>query len=292
MRDSRYDVQDRAMAGATPLLLLVLMAAAGCGIGVCYSAGDNLAVCSFLAVGVGALLGYSTGVWKMFSMLVGSAAGYHLAGPTAKYLVPWIESTLDERLSSPILGLILAGIVAGCAVTVVVMGCGLLLINRIDLLKWLDQRLGMLVGCVQSAGLVAVIIWGILAIEPKLQALRETRTEGLDQVSRVHERLLGVAAAVKKSRLLSHLVSWNPFLDVPQLRNILDRTEEFAQALRAPQGQPGSVIEALGSDAPVRRVVNKLESAEDVETVVETLHSNDIGQVIQKLVDGQYKSAK
>ncbi len=290
MSHSRYEAYERPTGSGTPILLMLLMVGIGCAFGVFYSIEDKLAAFALLIVGGGGVIGFATGAWKLFSMLAGSAAAYFLAAPTASYLIPFIEQSLAEKVSSPLMGLVLSGIVAGCAVTVILMSVGTLLINRVDALKWLDQSFGLLGGSAQTAGMVAVVLWGILALEPHIRELRNTHMgEDAAQSQNIHARLLDIAGATRKSQLLSYLGKWNPFLEVPQLSSLINQTGRFVRAIQNSDGDPSTLAEVLANDPQVRRVVNRLQSAEDLPEAAAALHSNDVGAVIQRLVDGQYK---
>jgi len=216
---------------------MTLAVIAGAG-GTFYFLNDKLGAIAMIPLALGACMGYRSGAWKMFSMLFGSACGFYLAAPTAEHLVPFIESNFGRSISNPSLGLGLSGFVAGSVATILLLAIGWFVIHRIQGLKSLDQNLGMIVGVTKSFALVAIGLWTVLAMEPRMIDLRSSQPNnqrGNDEASggTLYHRFLGVAEATRKSPLLSHLVHWNPIASHPMLNDLLIKSQSMVLDLQS-----------------------------------------------------------
>ncbi len=274
------------------LMTLAVLVSAG---GTLYFLNDKLGAIAMIPLALGACLGYRSGAWKMLSMLLGSACGYYLAAPTAVYLVPFIESSIGRPISNPSLGLGLSGIVAGSAATVFLMVFGWLVIYRNQSLKALDQNLGMVVGVTKSSALVAIGLWTVLAMEPHMINVRgNQRLDDEANSGTLYHRFLVVAQATRSSPVLAHLVRWNPIATNPMLNDLVNRSQAMvrdvqsqAEAARSGHIPAGSKLTGLFSELQSQGATGKSMGSKDGGPVVDSLGTNGLGSMLQRLVESQ-----
>lgn len=256
MTSSKTNVLNSEEPSSNMIFWLILIGILSIGGGL-YYAGDKLGASVSIPLAMGACLGFRSGAWKMLSMLVGSAGGYYFAKPTSEYLLPLIENTFNRSFSNSWLGTGISGVVAGSVVVLCMMVTGWVVIYRIPFLKSLDQNLGMFVGTVKAFGLVAVGIWTVLAMEPRMIKMQGTHQAGSQSSNTtLFHRFLSVAEGARKSPVLSYLVKWNPVAQHPMLNDFIDKTQAMVvdlqtQAAAAQSGKMPSKSKLTGlfSDA-------------------------------------------
>ena len=268
--------------------------------GTFYFLNDKLGAIVMIPLALGACMGYRSGAWKMFSMLFGSACGFYLAAPTAVHLLPFIERTFGRPILNPTLGLGLSGFVAGSVATILLVTFGWLVIHRIGWLRSLDQNLGMIVGVTKSFGLVAIGLWTVLAMEPRMIELRGNQPVQDEAGSgTLYHRFLGVAEATRNSPLLSNLVRWNPIATHPMLNDFLNKSQSMvldlqSQAAAAQSGRipSGSKLTGLFNELQSQGSLNngsldKQRNSQNFGSVPDVSSSSDISSMLQKLMDSQ-----
>ena len=218
-------------SGSATLLGLVLISLASAA-GVLYFLDDKLGAMSMLPIALGAGMGFRSGAWKIFSMLLGSVVGFYFAVPTSTFLIPIIESTFSRSISNPGLGLGLSGFVAGTIATVVSLAIGWMLTSRFLWLKSLDQNLGMIVGSGKSLALVAITLWTVLAMEPRMIKMQGTAARDAEDSSWLYQRFLSIGEATRKSPCLRYLVAWNPIAENVTLNDMLSKTESMVRDIQ------------------------------------------------------------
>ncbi len=186
-----------------------------------------------LPIVLGAAIGYRSGAWKMFSMLLGSVGGVYLAEPTSRFLLPIVENTLGRSISNPGLGLGLSGFVAGTIVTVVSLVIGWILTSRFLWLRSLDRNLGMIVGGGKSLALVVIALWTVLAMEPRMIQMQEPAQRDGDDSTSLYQRFLSIGDATRKSPCLRYLVAWNPIATNATLNDMLNQGESMVRDLQS-----------------------------------------------------------
>ncbi len=125
---------------------MILMVLTGAAI-VLYLQGDRLGRSDHDPLALGALAGYQCGAWRMFGLFAATSGGCMLAQPTAKRLVPWIESQFQYTFPKESMGLAISGLVAMLGITIVLALVRSLVINRFVILcssirTWDDHRPG------------------------------------------------------------------------------------------------------------------------------------------------------
>ena len=109
---------------------------------------------------------------------------------------------------------------------------GWLILRRIHWFVSIDRNLGMLVGIGKSALLVAIGLWTVLAMEPRMIKMRSAMGSNDGASSALYHRFLNVGQATRQSRSLSYLAAWNPIAQNPQLSALLDQSESMIRELQ------------------------------------------------------------
>ena len=267
--------------------LLIALASAS---GTLYFLDDKLGAITMLPIALGAAMGYRTGAWKMFSMLLGSVGGVYFAVPASEFLLPVVESTFGGSISSPGLGLGLSGFVAGTIVTIVSLAIGWILTSRFLFLKLLDRNLGMIVGGGKSLALVVIALWTILAMEPRMIQMRGTSKGEDEESTSLYHRFLSIGEATRKSPCLRYLVAWNPIATNATLNELLNRGESMvrdiqSQATAAQSGQ-------LPAASKLTSMFGDLRGSQSLPANSESFSMDNLGGMFQQLLDGQRATSK
>lgn len=280
--------QTQPSSSATLLWLLLIALASGAG--VLYFLNDKLGAMAILPIGLGAAMGYRSGAWRMLSMLLGSVCGFYFAVPTSVFLIPMIESTFHRTISQPGLGVGLSGFVAGSIVTVLSLTIGWILTSRIHWLKSLDQSLGMLVGTAKSTALIAIAIWTVLAMEPRMIKLRGTNPGSEDESNSLYHRFLSIGDATRKSPCLSYLVVWNPIATNAALNDMLNKSEAMVRDI---QSQTSAVQSGqLPVASKLTSMFGDLHGPQDSSNSTESTDIDGVGSLIQQFMNGQSATIK
>jgi hypothetical protein len=245
---------------------------------------------SMLPVVLGVAMGYRSGAWKMLSMLLGSVGGVYFAAPTSQFLLPIVESTFGRPVSNPGLGLGLSGFVAGTLVTVVLLVIGWTLTSRFLWLKSLDRNVGMIVGGGKSLALVAIALWTILAMEPRMIQMRGAAPRDDDDSTSLYHRFLSIGDATRKSPCLRYLVAWNPIATNATLNDMLNRSEAMVRDLQsqASAAQSGQ----LPVTSKMTSLFGDLQTSQSLPASSESFSMDKVGGILQQFLDDQRAGAK
>lgn len=260
----------------TPMVLMAVVATAMGASGLFFLRNDLVASVAFAMIGIGALTGFMGGAWKFVSMVAAVGSGYQLAAPAAPHLLPYLLPLVtrvlgQDRPLTPLMGLILSGVAAGAFVGLVVQILGAVVMGRVKSLKWFDRRVGMFIGCGQSAFAVAFVLWGATALEPTLKHFQARGAKAaVPGVEASWPKIIELAEATKSSAVQPLLNRWNPFRDVPQLRKLIDQAEAVANGGRSGGSfDPNSqVAQQMMQDPQMRESLNKLSSDPQVQELI------------------------
>lgn len=263
--------------------------------GTLYAVSDIIGAIVMIPLAFGAFFGHRSGAWKMLSVFLGSVCGCYLAAPTAARLVPLLEDTLGRSISNLALERGISGFVAGIAVTIILLCLGWLVTSRIPYLKSLDRNAGMVIGVSKSLVLVAVSLWTVLALEPRMIEIRGKQLREKESAqSNLYQRILGVAEATRRSPVLSYLAQWNPIASHPQLNELLNKGQAMVLDLQSKVTAAQSA--STGGDVRLTSLFHELTSqnphglskANSIgANSSDSLNSGGLGAMLQKMVDGQ-----
>jgi uncharacterized membrane protein required for colicin V production len=285
--------------GASTLLWLLLIGLASAA-GVLYFLDDYLGAISMLPIAFGAAMGFRSGAWKMFSMLLASVFGFFLAVPASKFLSPIIQSAFSRPISDSSLGLGLSGLVVGTCIAAISILIGSLLTRRYPRFRALDQSLGMLVGTVKSLALIVIGLWTILAMEPRMLKMRASSAQSEYESSSLFHRILTISQATRNSPYLGHLVAWNPIATNATLDDLLNKTETMVRDVRSKYSEapaealPRSFkLTGLLDDRQFQGSIDGLDEwRRQATSSSESLSIDSVGALLQQLIDGQRSSPK
>ena len=276
---------------STTILWLLLIGLASAG-GVLYFLDDKLGAGIMIPIAIGAIMGYRSGAWKMFSMLLGSICGFYFAVPTADILVPLLESRLGWTISSSGVGLGVSGFVAGTLATVLSLTFGWIVTSRFLWLKSLDQNLGMIVGTTKSLALIAIGLWTVLAMEPRMIKMRGASAQADDTPGSLYHRFLSVGEATRKSPCLRYLVAWNPIRENATLNVLLNKTESMVRdaQIQYSAAQSGK----LPASSKLTSMFSELQRQNSASqpSAPEPFSIDSIGSIVSQLVEGQWSASK
>jgi uncharacterized membrane protein required for colicin V production len=276
-------------AGTSVFPWLVLIALASV-MGVLYFLGDKLGAMAMLPILLGAAMGYRSGAWKMFSMLLGSVGGLYFAMPASQLLQPVVENTMGRSISSPAIWLGFSGFVAGTFMTVASLIIGWMLTSRFLWLRSLDRNLGLIVGGGKSFALVAIALWTVLAMEPRMIQIHGASKSDDNDSSSLYDRFLSIGDATRKSPCLRYLVVWNPIATNATLNELLNKSQTMVQDIQsqAAAAQSGKLPPA----SKLTSMFGELQGSQNLPSAPEGFSIDKVGGMLQQVLDGQRGMSK
>jgi len=195
----------------------------------CWVVRDLVALATAVTVAIGGLAGYWWGLWRTLASSVGCFAGFELANPIADRLIPFINNQWNQTID-PSTGYIVSGMVAGVAVTFLLVLVGILL-RRNEIFRKCDQRAGLVFGLASTTASIAIVFWVLLASEPSIERslqvmqIKSVQSDSSTTQSLAVERLSNVLKAMKKSYVMVALKPWNPVFEVAYFRDVKAKIE-------------------------------------------------------------------
>ena len=206
---------------------ILFFAVVGAAIGHCCWVGDQVGTGTTAIIGIGGAVGYWYGIWRTIGSSVGLYVGYQYAAPAAAQVVPILEKQIGQSIPVST-ALLISGALVGIGVTLVFFVVGALMFRKSHTLKQYDRKAGFVFGLLNSTTIVALTLWGLLAAEPRIQALQQMQSGQKDQQANSIASKLDLAlVATKKSYVMLALRGWNPFNEVAYLKSTKEQLEGF-----------------------------------------------------------------
>ena len=236
--------------------------------------GDAILAAALGIIGMAGFIGHRMGAANLF--------GSFLAIGIAIWLAPSIGYAQEHRfaewfgtsgLTNRILTVGTIGVVISLLVSItMIIAAGLFFAKRP---RWetANHGLGFVIGIVEGGLAVLLLFGGLLVLEPG-QRERAANAELLDVRSRfVSKAVLTTCDAIHRSALGPKISQYNPFLHVPQLKQI-EKVQQTAQVLSARDGINDLLghpaIRTLQERPEVRQTVERLQSDPKIKAILES----------------------
>ena len=233
MHNASSSNSEYSESSSVSILGILFFLVVGALLGHCWWIGDPVTTFAIAAIGVGSVVGYWYGIWRTVGTSIGLYTGYQYAALVASQMVPMIEKQFGQPIPAST-GILLSGALVGIGVTFVFLIVGIVMFRYSQTLKQYDRYLGFAFGIANSASLVALVLWGLLAAEPKIREFQQFHASQIsDQSANLSLRLDQVLIATKSSYLMPALREWNPFDKLPYLKSVKEQLESVIAARSA-----------------------------------------------------------
>ena len=234
--------------------------------------GDVILAAACVIVGLAASAGYRAGAIATLALFAAAAAAITYA-PSLGLDQEWRfarwfgTSGLTNRLVSVIvIGLLIGTVVMGLVGIVTRR----MMVKRPGLETW-DRRLGFALGAVEGAISVALLLGGLLVIEPLDRRLAQQRDPNNPRGQAVSNWIQSTTAKTRSSRLGPTLVDYNPFVRIPAL-NQFEEIQRSVQILASPSRMQDLLnhpaIQDLQQSPEMRRAMTELQKDPEIEEIL------------------------
>lgn len=234
--------------------------------------GDVILAGTCVIVGLAALAGYRAGAIASLAFFAAAATAITYApslGLNNEWRFgQWFGTTgLTNRLLSVlVIGLLIAGVVVGITGIIARQ----IKARRPILDRW-DRWLGFALGAVEGAISVALLLGGLMVIEPLDRQLAEHRDPENPRAQAVSNWIQDTTAKTRSSRIGPALADYNPFVRIPTL-NKFEEIQRSVQILgdssRIQELLNHPAIQELQQSPAMRRTLTELQNDPEIEQIL------------------------
>ena len=240
---------------------LLVLGACGCGITYFWAHADHVTATALVAVTIAGFSGYRMGAAKLIAFFGGLALALIYAPTFGQQLEPkFAEWFGTEGFANRMLSMGAAGIGILMAFALMVRLLTRRLLEERPLLQGLNQWGGFSFGVVQGAGVVLLMLGGLLIVEPMVKnRLYSGRGSGSSKMQKaVGRRLMEIAEQTRQSAVAPWVLAYNPFEQVPQLERLHLSMKVFSDPQQLNRLMQSDQLSQLQQDPSIQQAIDQL----------------------------------